>query len=373
LKIVVNTRLLLPNKLEGIGWFTLESLKRITMSHPEHEFLFLFDRAFNPDFIFNSNVRGRIVFPPTRHPILWYIWFQIQLPRLLKKEKPDLFLSPDGYLPLGMKIPSVDVIHDINFAHRPMDLPPVMRFYYNHYFPKFAKEAKRIATVSEYSKNDIVKTYGISPDLIDVVYNGANEQYVPISDQEKAEAKQKYTGGCDYFLFVGSLHPRKNVGTLLRAFDLFREQFGKPFKLIIVGEPMFSNDFLTPTYNQMKHKDEVVFSGRLTPPELKQVLGAARALTFVPLFEGFGIPLVEAMYSGIPLLSSNVTSLPEVASDAALYVDPLNVNEIASGMLQLATDDVLVQNLIEKGQKRKNLFSWNRTAELLWQCIEKAL
>ena len=223
MKIAVNTRLLIKNKLDGIGWFSYESLKRITKSHPEHHFYFLFDRPFSDEFIFANNIEPLIVTPPTRHPLLWYYWFEKKVPVVLNKIKPDIFLSPDGYLSLTTKIKSLPVIHDINFAHYPKDLPYTTRWYYNYFFPRYAKKAERIITVSEYSKQDIAKIYKIDKQKIDVVYNGSNLVYEPISDEKMLEIKNEYTGGTDYFIFIGSIHPRKNIGRMLLAFDKFRK------------------------------------------------------------------------------------------------------------------------------------------------------
>ena len=129
--IAVNTRLLLPEKLEGIGWFTRETLSRITNDHPEHQFLFIFDRPYADEFIFSGNITPIVLSPPTRHPILWFIWFELQIPRILRKYKADLFFSPDGYLSLNTRVRQLAAIHDINFAHRPKDLPWLKAKYYN--------------------------------------------------------------------------------------------------------------------------------------------------------------------------------------------------------------------------------------------------
>ncbi|MCP4551073.1 MAG: glycosyltransferase family 4 protein, partial [Bacteroidetes bacterium] len=123
MRIAVNTRLLIKNKLEGVGWFTHETLRLITVQHPEHEFYFLFDRDYDNDFIFSDNITPIIIGPQARHPFLYYLWFEKSVPAVLKKLKIDLFLSPDGYLSLRSKIPSINVIHDLNFEHHPNDYP----------------------------------------------------------------------------------------------------------------------------------------------------------------------------------------------------------------------------------------------------------
>lgn len=371
MKIAINTRLLLKDRLEGIGWFTFENFKRITLSHPEHDFYFIFDGRCCKDFIFGDNVHPIILGPRTRQPFMWLIWFEFLIPRVLKKIKADMFVSPDGYLSLSTKVPQLSVIHDINFVHRPNDFPLIPRLYYQRFFPKFAKKACRIATVSEFSKHDICVSYNVDPEKVDVVYNGANTYYRPLNEEEKQATKAKYTHGFDYFMFVGSLHPRKNVGGLLTAFDMFKTRYKSDHKLVIVGEKMFLTSDLDLIYNQMRYGDDVIFTGRMETEDLENVLGASTALVFVPFFEGFGIPIVEAMYAGVPVICSNTTSLPEVAGEAALYVDPEDVKAISNAMEKISSDDDLRNSLIEKGQQQKQKYSWDRSALNLWHSIEK--
>ncbi len=369
--IAVNTRLLLKEKLEGIGFFTKETLARITRNHPEHRFLFLFDRPYDDEFIFSDNITPVVVSPPTRHPLLWAIWFELRVPFILKKYKADLFFSPDGYLSLTTKAPQVAAIHDLNFVHRPKDLPWLKAKYYNFFFPRFARRARRIVTVSNYSKEDIIRTYKIAPDKIEVAYNGINNLYTPISEEEKLAVRQKYTDGCNYFLFIGSLHPRKNIEGLLCAYDAFRNSCKCTTKLMIAGGELFKTGDIEKTFRRMRHKSDVIFTGHISSEELRLVLGAALCLTFVPFFEGFGIPVVEAMSAGVPVISSNTTSLPEVGGDAVLYVDPSQPEEIKNAMRQIARDEELRKELIEKGFRQKEKFSWDKTAEVVWRAIEK--
>lgn len=371
MKIAVNTRLLIKNKLEGIGWFTYETLKRVVENHPEHEYIFLFDRKPHPDFIFSNSVKAVVLKPQARHPFLWYIWFQHSVSSFLRKNKVDLFISPDGFIPTRCKTPTLNVIHDINFHHYPKGLPLLTRVYYQHFFPIFAKNATQIVTVSQYSKNDLIDSYGIKPSKVSVVHNGANNIFAPISDDLKIKVRKKISNGAPYFVFVGALNPRKNVDRLLRAFDIFKQNTNDNHKLVIVGEPMFMTKSIEHTLKTMKHNDSVIFTGRLQLEELTQVVASATALTFVPYFEGFGIPMVEAMYCHVPIIASNVTSMPEVAGDAAYYVDPFNESQIAEAMEQLVKNPELRANLIAKAAERKHLFNWDKTAQNFYQYIEE--
>ncbi len=373
MKIVVNTRLLLKNKLEGIGWFTYETLKRITINNPEVHFVFLFDRDFDEDFIFSDNITPVILSPQARHPFLFYWWFEFSVADFLKKFQPDVFISPDGYLSLSANVKQLAVIHDLNFEHYPNDVPFLVRKYYRYFFPRFARKADRIATVSEFSKNDIINQYNIDPEKIDVVYNGCNPMFKPIDTTLKLKTKQIFSNDCEYFLFVGALHPRKNISRLLEAFDKFKTTSQSNVKLIIVGEKYYWTRQIKHTYLNMHFKKEVVFTGRLTTEELVNVTASALALTYIPYFEGFGIPIIEAMNCDTAVITSNITSMPEVAKDAALLVDPFSVDAISDGMLSIYQDETLRNSLIEKGRKRKLDFNWDKTADALWKSVLKVV
>ncbi len=373
MRIAVNTRLLIKDRLEGIGWFTLETLKRITHNHPEHSFYFIFDRKFHDDFIFSDNIHPIVLPPQARHPLLFYLWFEYSIPYILKKINADLFFSPDGYLSLRTNIPSVNVFHDLNFEHFPDDIPFLARKHYKYYFPRYARKATRIATVSEYSKSDITKQYQIDPSKIDVVYNGGNESFMPLNKEQISETRDKYTDGRPYFIFIGALHPRKNLVNLFRAFDIFKTKTSSEACLLVVGEKMWWTPGIRESYDMMIHKQDVLFTGRLNAGELHKVLASSQALTYVSYFEGFGIPIVEAFRCEVPVITSNVTSMPEIAGDAALLTDPFKPDDIAAAMEQIEQDGEMVKILIDKGRERKEIFTWQKSADRLWQTIDNVL
>ena len=368
MKIAVNTRLLLKDKLEGIGWVAYECLSRIVKAHPDDEFYFIFDRKPDPKFIFADNVKPVVLFPQARHPFLYVIYFEISLKRALRKIKPDVFISTDAYLCLRTKTPQIAVFHDINFEHFPQDFPRFALWHYKKYFPKYARKAEKIITVSEFSKQDIIENYGVEPEKINVVYNGANEGFKPISEEEKQQVMNQYTAGNQYFMFVGSLHPRKNLARLFPAYDLFKEKTGSDVKLLIVGEKRWWTEPIQKAFEAMKHQDDVVFVGHLQMNDLNRVTAAALASVYVSYFEGFGIPIIEAYKCDVPVITSNVTSMPEVAGDAALLVDPFDIESIASAM-ELVMDENVRNSLIEKGRARRDDFSWDKAAEQWYAVI----
>ena len=373
MRIVVNTRLLIPNKLDGIGWFTYQTLKRITQQHPEVHFVFLFDRDYSDEFIFSYNITPMVIKPQARHPFLYYLWFHLSVKNLLNQLKPDLFLSPDGFLALGAKCKQLSVIHDINFFHNPKDLKTLTSKYYNYFFPKYAKEATRIVTVSEYSKEDIETNYVINKDKIDVVYNGINEGFKAIPETEKQLVKDQFTNGKNYFLFVGSQSPRKNLNRLIESFDLFKAQTQSDFKLLLVGAVYSKEKDVKKVISHSKYKNDIIFAGRQPQAILEKIMASAFALTFVPYFEGFGIPIIEAMQCETPVICSRTTSMPEIGGDAVLLVNPFNANNISEAMIELFTNESFRLQLIEKGIQRKKQFSWDKSANLLWESMMKAI
>ena len=371
--IAVNARMLLKNRLDGIGWIAYHTLKRMVQEHPEINFIFLFDREYDKEFIFGPNVTPYVVWPPTRHPILYYLWFQIAIPRLLNKIKPDLFLSHDGLITLRARYKQLSVICDINFFHYPKDLPFAYRAFFNYFFPRYAIQATRILTISNFCKNDIINNYHTNPDKIDVTYVGVENTFIPLAEEKQAEVRAKHTQGKKYFIFVGSIHPRKNIVGLLRAFEQFKHKSQSDFKLVLAGSFFWGKKEINKTLEEMKYKNDVIFTGRTPDTTLRELLASAFCLTFVSYFEGFGIPLIEAMRCQTPIISSNVTSLPEVAGNAAIYVDPFNVEDMCRGMMTIHQDEALRNSLIKNGIEQYKKFTWDASAQGFWSSIQKTL
>lgn len=371
--IAVNTRLLLHDRLDGIGWFTAETARRMVLAHPEHEFFFFFDRKPHPEFLFADNVTPVVLCPQARHPVLWYLYFEWSTQMALKRYKIDLYLSPDGMMPLNPKVPTLNVIHDLNFEHASGNLKASHQRYMSHYFPLFARNATRLATVSSYSKKDIAETYGIPAEKIDVVYDGAHSNYRPHSDNEKEAIRHRFTDGHPFVIFISTILKRKNLANLLLAFDKVKEdKNNEDLKLVVVGSRVWWQDELESAWNGMKHQSDVIFPGRVEPNDLSALLSAAEMLVYPSYFEGFGIPILEAMYAETAVIASRTTSMPEVGGDAVLYIDPSDIDDIAHAISRLR-DKTLRQEFIEKGRLQRQKFSWEITANLLWNSMMKTI
>jgi len=368
MRIAVNTRWLLQNKLEGMGNFTHHLLRRIVNNHPEIEFHFLFDRPYDKSFIYGENVIPHVIQPPARHPYLWYVWNEISVARKLKKINPNLYFSPDGFIPTSTKVKTLSTVHDLNFEHHPEWVPKRVASYYKKYFPLCAKKASQLITVSEFSKNDLHQSYSIPLQNIEVVSNGAGN-FAVADEKSISNFKDKNTEGEPYFIFVGALNPRKNLKGIFAAFDRLESSH----KLVVVGDKMHWSKEIEKSFTEMKNQDKVVFTGRLEGDALNTAYSGAEALLFPSLFEGFGIPILEAFKAGTAVITATNSSMPEVAGDAAILVEAENVESILHAMQKLLSEKGLRKELIEKGHLQAQKFSWDASAEKLWEIMLKTI
>lgn len=369
--IAVNTRFLLKDRLEGIGWFTYETMRRLVEWHPEHQFIFFFDRPFDEQFIFGKNVKPVVLFPPARHPFLFYLWFEFAVSKALRKHKADIFISTDGFLSLKTDVPTLLVIHDLAHVHFPNQVKFWEQKYYNHFVPQFAKKASRIATVSEYSKNDIHQQYQIPLNQIDVVYNGVRTAFKPLDDVTKTATKAKYSEGKDYFFYIGAVHPRKNIHRLIAAFDQFKKATNAQTKLLIAGRFAWHTGVVKDAYDQAHFQNDIHFLDYVPDEEVPLLMGSALGFVYVSLFEGFGIPLLEAMHCEVPIITSKVTSMPEVVGSAGIKVQPTFIKEIQAAMTKIYSNQQQGQTLIDSGKKQRKKFSWEQTAKKLEKSLKQ--
>lgn len=369
--IAVNTRFLLKENLEGFGYFTKEVLTYLVKKYPEHEFHFFFDRPFDPAFLFSSNVKAHILSPPARHPLLWKYWFDIKVSSALKKIKADVFLSPDGQCSLTTNVPQCVVIHDLGFLHHPESYRKSHLAYYKHYTPRFIKKAKTVVTVSEFSKKDIISHFPIAGEKIKVVYNGVKEVFAPIGFDDQNRTKDRITSGTEFFLYAGAIHPRKNLINLLKAFSKFKKRLQSSMKLVLAGRLAWKNNEFLELLKTYKYKEDVVLTGYLEEAELARLMASAYAFVYPSLFEGFGVPVIEAMKCGVPVLTSKGSSMEEITGGAALYFDPQNSDDIADKLMRIYKDEDERKVMIEKGISVAGKYSWKRTAEALWECLSR--
>lgn len=368
MRIAVNARFLLSGKLEGIGWYSFEVLRRMTKKHPEHEFIFVFDRPFSEEFIFGDNVIPVVLQPPARHPILWYIWFEWRIPDLLKKLDVDMFLSPDGYCSLRSTIPQYLVMHDLAYIHYPKQIKFAARHFYKYFVPKYLNKASHVFAVSNATKQDILQHTTLNSAHVSVAYNGCRDSFVPIDESQKQKIKDDYTKGHDYFLFVGAMHPRKNVDQLIRAFDHFKQKDKTSHKLVLVGRMAWYSEKISEAYESSRYKSDIIFCDYMATETLVKITGAATAAICPSFLEGFGVPIAEALFCDVAVIVSDRFSLPEVGGPGAYLINPDDYISISEAMSQVIHDPLL-EKRIELGRIHRKQFSWDQTAELIYYRI----
>jgi glycosyltransferase involved in cell wall biosynthesis len=208
-------------------------------------------------------------------------------------------------------------------------------------------------------------TCGTHPDKIRVAYNGCRTIFEPVSEQVQIDTLQQFSEGQPYFFYTGAIHPRKNIPRLIRAFSSFKAATGAPVQLLLGGRFAWHTGEVTDAYNASTYKKDIKILGYINDLDLPRIMGSALALVYPSLSEGFGLPVLEAMQCNVPVLTSNVTALPEVAGDAALLIDPEDETALTTGLIQLWQDAALRNGLVERGKVQRAKFSWDTAADIL--------
>lgn len=369
MRIAVNAIFLQKGRLEGYGHYTNEIVSRMVKQHPEHEFILVFDRSFDQQFIYAPNVKAVVVPPPARHPFAFYYWYNVKAPAALRSHKIDAWLQPYGFCSLTTSIPQVLVVHDLAFIHFPKYIPWYHRLYYRLFTKKFLAKAKSIVAVSEFTKQDIIRQYQIPGRKISVIGGAAREGFVPFNWFEREDVKDGFSEGREYFLFTGGIHPRKNLMNLLKAFSLFKKWQHSNMKLLVAGRLAWDYEDVLTKLKTYRYRDDVVLLDHVPDDQLKRITASAYALVYPSFFEGFGLPIIEAMQCEVPVVTSNTSSMPETGGDAALYADPSDPDAIAKHMMNLYKDESMRYALIAAGKIQAEKFSWDKAAAEIWQNI----
>jgi glycosyltransferase involved in cell wall biosynthesis len=277
--------------------------------------------------------------------------------------RPNLFHEPHYVLPPLTPVRSVVTIHDCIHLMFPQYLPNRIAYGYARTFLWAAtRRATRILTVSEASKRDIQRFFHVAPETIDVIYNGIDERFSePPAEEEIQRVRERYQLTDPFVLYAGNIKPHKNLERLIEAFFRLRQSGHAEVKLLIIGDEISKYATLRRAVHRLKLHKHVRFFGFVPDQTLAVLYRLASVFVFPSLYEGFGLPPLEAMASGTPVVTSNVSSLPEVAGDAAVLVDPYDPEEIAGAMHRVLTDTALRAALVARGLARARQFSWERS------------
>lgn len=271
-------------------------------------------------------------------------------------------------------MPTVVTIHDISFEAYPETFSRKDRFLLRWGVPFSARRAARVIAVSEYTKRDLIRRYGLPEEKIRVTYEAAAPMFHPVKDQTRLEAARRRYGICaPYILSVGNLQPRKNLLTLLEAFRVAKAEGGLPHRLVVVGKQGQRGALLPREVSARGLDGEVIFTGYVPTEDLPSLYSGAALFVYPALYEGFGLPPLEAMACGAPVIASNAASLPEVLGDGAWLVDPRAIGGFVSAMRQVLGDPAIARRLSERGLARARQFSWDRTARQTVEVYEEVL
>jgi len=273
----------------------------------------------------------------------------------------DLFHATEHLLPRFSKVRTVFTLHDLIFLFHPETHKPMNRWFLTLMMPRFLRAADAVIAVSECTKRDAIRFYGIPEEKITVIYEGVNPRFRPASPEAIRAVREKYGLPERFILYVGTIEPRKNLTTLLEAFHYLLG--GHDLRLVIVGKKGWLYEGFFRCLRDLGLEDRLIFTGYVPDEDLPAIYSAADLFVFPSLYEGFGLPVLEAMACGTPVVCSNTSSLPEVAGDAALLVDPTDVRALARVMERVLTDETLRASLRVKGIERARRFSWEDAAQ----------
>ncbi len=356
MRVGMDARLVYYRKA-GISQYTLRLLEELAAIDKEDEFTVFQSRKDRSVLVDQSNFRKRSLWTPPHHRLE-----QLLLPLELAAVDLDVLHSPDFIPPFRRNCKSVITVHDLNFLLYPDFLTPESASYYGQ-IDQAVRRCDHIIAVSESTKRDIIHLTGAPEDKITVVHEAAHPIYRPLQDQNQVqEAKMRFGIETDFVLFVSTIEPRKNVPTLLRSYKQLLDNYRAGVDLALAGEKGWLFHQVYKLVDELGIKERVHFLGRVSSEDLLGLYNAAQLLVHPAFYEGFGLPPLEAMACGTPVVVSNTSALPEVVGDAALLVDPTEVDELTVAIWRLLSDPDLRRELSEKGLKRARLFSWRKAA-----------
>lgn len=364
------------NRFRGIGYYTYNLIRNIGKIDSENEYvLFTIKNADRVNLnISNNNFQEYAIYRPqsptrlAKH--LWWLWDRLLLPKALSNSQIDLFHATDNRgVPISHTCKVIATIYDlipVLFPKHYFNSFKALDLRYNYYRQlKAARKSAMIITISECSKRDIIRILHVPEEKIKVIYLAVDERFRPIKNKRILErVKAKYNVNRPFALYIGGFDYRKNVERLIRSFYLFSQQSTEDIQLVIggaLGSEMALK--LKQLISSLNLREKIILPGFIADADLPVIYNTAEFFIFPSLYEGFGLPVLEAMACGTPVICSNTSSLPEVAGDAAILVNPYDEEEIAQTMKRVLTDPDLREKMKRKGLERVKLFSWEQTAK----------
>lgn len=354
----------------GIGRYVREMVAALSLQDTEASYCLFVAGASTARL--PAPISANFDWRPTRISPRWLarIWYRARIPLFVEAftGSLDLYHATDFVLPpTRPKTRTLLTVHDLSFVRVPEAASPKLKAYLDVVVPRSIQRADCVLADSQATKDDLVELYRTVPEKIIVLLSGVDARFRPVSDDALRQVREKYgLGDARYVLSVGTVQPRKNYVRLIQSVSRLRRQ-GYDLHLVIAGGRGWLEDPIYAAINSEKMQDYVHLVGFAEESDLPALYTAAECFAFPSLYEGFGLPILEAMGCGTPVVTSNISSLPEVAGDAALIVDPYNVDHLTDALRQLVDNTALRQSLIVKGRQRARTFTWEKSAQQLRQ------
>jgi glycosyltransferase involved in cell wall biosynthesis len=362
----------------GISQYAANVVGQLVDLAPGHDFVVFINRA-DADWVQSWHPRLEVIALPdwTGHPVASIFWHLAALPGLLRRHHCDTVFMPAGNRRLAWSygVPSVGTVHDFSQLHVPQKYDAARMFYIMRVLPRMMRRLTRVIAVSESTRRDLESFARIPRSRIRVIYNGADlKRFTPRPRAAaRAELPPSLAIPDPYVLYIARLeHPAKNHVRLLEAFAALKRDTTLPHKLVLVGGRWNGAEVIDARVRELGLTDQVIFSGFVPNEAIPALYAAADALVFPSLFEGFGIPVLEAMASGIPVCAADTSSIPEVVGDAGLLFDPVDVPAMSASLIRLLQDQDLRKRLITKGIERASRFTWDAAAKAVLEELEAA-
>lgn len=346
-------------------------VKNLNRLDKENEYYLIHHTKMNLD-LYESN-NEIIVQLPSFKPLIGLYWRYVLSPKKLKNIDLDLVHDPRGIgmFSLNMPFKKVITVQDLSSMLYP-SINMAGMLAHRLFGIRTIKNVDSVITISMSTKCDVMKYLKAPEEKIKVVYNGVNEGFKPLNEKEIDDFRQKYNLNFPFILYVGVLQPRKNIPTLIKAYYKIKKE-GMKHKLIIAGGKGWKYKEIFETVERFNLQKDVIFTGHVLDADLPKLYNAADLFVFPSIYEGFGLPPLEAMACGCPVITSNTSSLPEVVGDAGIMVDPYDVDGLAKAMGEVLTNESIKQDMIKKGLERAKIFSWEKCAKEtleVYNCLE---
>lgn len=344
---------------------------RLASSYSKHTFIFIFNKPYDPTFKFPANVIPVVIGPEDSSPIKWRIWYNIKIPSVLKKQKADIFIS-ENFCSVKNKIPQILISPDLTYTYQPSFVNKKHLHFYQKYIPRFLNAANKIIVHSIFFKKNLIKKYKINDEKIQVIYHEVNKDFKPLNFEERKSTKEKYADGNEYFIYRGIISPLENLMNLLKAFSFFKKRQKSKMQLIITGNAGIQYEEFIKSLGLYKFNNEVKVLTNLSDKETQKIVASAYAMISVRLYDMSSVSSLESMKCDVPVIAAASGIFQEICGDAALYVNPENIKDIAEKMMILFKDEKMRKEFIEKGRIEVNQF-YNKGNPKLIEVIESVV